>query len=149
MADLAEHSATCLRLLGREFKEVHAFLDQFFQKYGMSHRCLLHHQLGVGIIAAQLGEESRPAVELHIIEDLLPGLELDQDWQTLRGQIPKSWKDYPEPLFVDLALYDQLDQDLKDLYLELIDEEMKEAFALTKKTRKRMEKTLRAIETKK
>lgn len=125
MADLTGHSATCLRLLGLEFKEVHAFLDQFFPKYGMSHRCLLHHQLGVEILAAQFGEESRPAAELHIIEDLRPGVELDQDWQNLKSQIPRSWKDYPEPLFVDLALYDQLDQDLKDLYLELVDEEMK------------------------
>lgn len=144
-----EHKATSLRLLGCGFKEVHAFLDQFFEKYGMSHRCLLHHQLGVELAAAQFGEETRPAAELHIIEDLLPGVELDQDWQNFRSQIPGSWKDYPEPLFVDLALYDEFDQDLKDLYLELVDGEMKEAFALTKKTRKRLEKTLRDLETKK
>lgn len=149
MADLTEHSATCLRLLGREFKEVHAFLDQFFPKYGMSHRQILHHQLGIALAAAQFREDSRPAAELHIIEDLLQGVELDQDWQTLRDHIPGSWKDYPEPLFVDLALYDQLDQDLKDLYLELVDGEMKEVLSLTKKTRKRLEKTLRGLEAKK
>lgn len=133
MADLTEHSATCQKLLGKAFKEVHSFLDQFFPKYGMSHRCLLHHLLGVELIAAQFGEETRTAAELHIIEDLLSGVELDQDWQNLRSQIPRSWKDYPEPLFVDLALYDEFDQDLKDLYMELIDGEKKEALSLTKK----------------
>ena len=115
----------------------------------MSHRQILHHQLGIELVTAQFGENVRAAAELHIIEDLLPGVELNQDWQTLRGQIPRSWKDYPEPLFVDLALYDQLDQNLRDLYLELVDGEMKEVLSLTKKTRKHLEKTLRDLEAKK
>lgn len=119
------------------------------EKFYPFYRQILHHQLGIELVAAQFGEDTRIAAELHIIEDLLPGLELDQDWQTLRGQIPGSWKDYPEPLLLDLALYDQMDQDLKDLYLGFIDGEMKEAFSLTKKTRKRLEKTLRGLEAKK
>lgn len=118
MADLTAHSATSLRLLGREFKEVHAFLDHFFPKYGISHRQILHHQLGVELVTAQFGEETRPAAELHIIEDLLPGVELGQDWQTLREQIPATWFPYGEPLFVDLALYDELAQELLNIYGE-------------------------------
>lgn len=118
MADLTEHCATCQKLLGNAFKEVHAFLDHFFPQYGMSHRQILHHQLGVELIAAQFGEEVRAAAELHIIEDLMPGVELDQDWQTLRGQIPTTWLPYGEPLFVDLALYDELAQELLNIYGE-------------------------------
>lgn len=118
MPDLTEHSATCQRLLGRKFEEVHAFLDYFFPKYGMSHRQILHHQLGVELVTAQFGEEARATAELHIIEDLLPGVELDQDWQTLRGQIPATWLPYGEPLFVDLVLYDDLAQELLDIYGE-------------------------------
>jgi hypothetical protein len=118
MADLAGHCATSLRLLGREFEEVHAFLGHFFPKYGMSHRQILHHQLGVELVTAQFGEEARAAAELHIIEDLLPGIEFDQDWQTLTGHIPATWLDYGEPLFVDLALYDELAKELLDIYAE-------------------------------
>ena len=118
MADLTEHCATSLRLLGRKLEEVHAFLDHFFPQYGMSHRQILHHQLGVELVTAQFGEEARTAAELHIIEDLLPGVELDQDWQTLSGQIPATWLPYGEPLFVDLALYDELAQELLNIYGE-------------------------------
>ena len=118
MADLTEHSATCQKLLGEAFEEVHAFLDHFFPKYGMSHRQILHHQLGVELVTAQFGEESRTAAELHIIEDLLPEVKLDQDWQDLRHQIPANWLPYGEPLFVDLALYDKLAQELLDIYGE-------------------------------
>ena len=118
MADLTEHSATCQKHLGRAFEEVHAFLDHFFPKYGMSHRQILHHRLGIELVSAQFGEEARAAAELHIIEDLLPGVELDQDWQTLRGHIPATWLPYGEPLFVDLALYDDLAQELLNIYGE-------------------------------
>ncbi|MFQ6759457.1 hypothetical protein MWR57_12730 [Desulfovibrionaceae bacterium CB1MN] len=118
MPDLTQHSATCQKLLGKAFKEVHAFLDHFFPQYGMNHRQILHHRLGIDLTAAQFGEETRIAAELHIIDDLLPGVEFDQDWQTLRGQIPATWLPYGEPLFVDLTLYDELAQELLNIYGE-------------------------------
>ncbi|MBU4337786.1 MAG: hypothetical protein KJ548_14585 [Actinobacteria bacterium] len=118
MADLTEHNATCQKLLGEAFEVVHAFLDHFFPKYGMSHRQILHHQLGVALVTAQFGEETKTAAELHIIEDLMPGVELDQDWHNFRCQIPATWLEYGEPLFLDLALYDVLAQELLDIYGE-------------------------------
>jgi len=77
MADLTGHCATCQKLLGEAFEEVHAFLDYFFPKYGMSHRQILHHQLGVELVAAQFGEEIRNmwgdeaaiAAKIHILVD--------------------------------------------------------------------------------
>lgn len=72
----------------------------------------------MGLVTAQFGEEARAAAELHTIEDLLPGIEFDQDWQTLMGHIPATWLDDGEPLFVDLALYDELAKELLDIYAE-------------------------------
>lgn len=149
MPDILDHSTDCERLLGQPWAEVHAFLDQYFATYGPAHRLLLHHQLGVVLIIKRFGEAARPAAELHILRDLQPERELGQAWQDLLGEIPESWQDYGEPVLLDLALQDQLDQELQDLYLDLIAGEVKEATNLARATREHLESTLAALESKK
>ncbi len=75
-----EHAKRTLRIYGRRAEEVHIFLDQFFPKYRISHRRLLHHRLGIELIVKQFGEEARGPAELHIIDDL--------------GCAPKTWLDH-------------------------------------------------------
>lgn len=116
-ACLHEHIADCQRLLGQPWSEIHAYLDQYFATYGLAHRLLLHHHLGVALIVKRFGEAARPAAELHILRDLQQERELDQTWQALLVEIPRSWQDYPEPVMLDLDLQDQLDQELQDLFV--------------------------------
>jgi hypothetical protein len=76
--------------LGKDFTQVHAYLDQFDLIYGMSHRQLFHHQAGIDLIVRKFGKEARAAAEIHIIENLLPNAPIEK-WQELRDMIPKSW----------------------------------------------------------
>ena len=145
MPDLLEHTSDCQRLLGQPWPEVHTYLDRYFTTYGQAHRLLLHHQLGVDLIIKRFGEAARPAAELHILRDLEPGRELGPTWPDLRGEIPRSWSDYPEPVFLDPDRQDQLDQDLRDLYLDLVGAKLKKATDLTAATRERLEDTLKAL----
>jgi len=116
MAHQSQHCTDCQRLLGQTFAPVHAFLDQYATKYGgLGHRLLLHHRRGVELVAKRFGEEARPAAELHIIRDLLPAADLG-GWETLLDQIPADWQEYGEPVFLDLAHYDQMERDLKELF---------------------------------
>jgi hypothetical protein len=117
MAHFEKHNETTIRLLGKDFAPVHAFLDQFYPVYGMSHRQLFHHQAGIELIVKKFGEEAGTAAEIHIIEDLFPLAEIEK-WGELRDMIPKSWADYGEPFFLNLALYDQIEVELENLYGE-------------------------------
>jgi hypothetical protein len=70
MSSLEEHEAHCLKVLGRPWTEVHAWLDQYFvQVPGMAHRIVLHHHLGIGLGVVTFGEEARAALELHVRND--------------------------------------------------------------------------------
>ena len=53
----------------RRADEVHVFLDQFFPKYKISHRRLLHHRLGVELAVRHFGETAWGPAELHILDD--------------------------------------------------------------------------------
>lgn len=117
MAHFEKHSATTLRLLGKDFAQVHAFLDQFYPVYGMSHRQLFHHQAGIELIVRKFGEDARAAAEIHILEDLLPHADIEK-WKELREAIPASWTDYGEPFFLHLELYDRFDLELENFYSE-------------------------------
>lgn len=64
------HQATSRRLLGRDFAEVHAYLDRYYWEFGTGHRCVLHHRRGIEKIVERFGEDAREPAELHILEDL-------------------------------------------------------------------------------
>lgn len=96
-----QHAKHTLRIYGRRADEVHAFLDQFWPKYRISHRRLLHHRLGVELAVRQLGETAWGPAELHIIDDL--------------GCIPETWLDH-DPRVVYLEPCDEPSQE-EDLIL--------------------------------
>lgn len=76
MSSLEEHEEHCLKTVGRPWTGVHLWLDQYFaQVPGEAHRVALHHRLGVESGVLEFGEEARPALELHIVDDLgvIPG----------------------------------------------------------------------------
>ena len=100
-----EHAESCKNQLGRSFLEVHRFLDQFYRDFGLGHRSMLHHQLGIEVIEKEFGEEARRPAELHIREDT-------------GGDLPEDWSYYGKPLFVQIKEYARLCAALRQIYGE-------------------------------
>ena len=44
MPTYQKHCEECLIKLGKEFKEVHLWLDEFFREQGPKHRNIRHHE---------------------------------------------------------------------------------------------------------
>ena len=61
-------------------KEIHIFLDQYFRIYGIDHRVVLHHKLGIQYIAEKFGPDTIPIAENHI----------RMDWN---GELPEDHND--------------------------------------------------------
>lgn len=110
------HQASSRRLLGRDFAEVHAYLDRYYWEFGIGHRCVLHHRRGIEKIVERFGEDAREPAELHILEDQQLAEKIDENWRDLRHLIPASWKDYGEPVLLHLEQYDLLAAELDKLY---------------------------------
>lgn len=75
MAYRKEHEGDCLTILGKSYKEVHAFLDQYVKKYPVhifddQHRKYLHNEKGLNEIREKWGDEAVKAGMLHIAVDL-------------------------------------------------------------------------------
>lgn len=70
--NLEEHCLECVQKLGKPFKEVHQFLDEFAhsKQYGMRHRFIRHHLKGIEEVKRKFGVEAEQAAKLHIISDL-------------------------------------------------------------------------------
>ena len=73
MANRAEHCRECKEKMGKEFDEVHKWLDGLASpKKGyldMNHRRWRHHDEGVEEIRLMYGDEAAKAAEMHIITD--------------------------------------------------------------------------------
>lgn len=69
MALLTVHEQDCRRLLGRPFREVHLFLDEFHAEEGPTHRRHRHHREGLAEVRDRWGELAAQAARLHIIRD--------------------------------------------------------------------------------
>lgn len=69
MAYLHEHCADCQKLLGREWKEVHQWLDALVKEYGQDHRRHRHHVEGIEEIRKMWGDEAATAAKIHILVD--------------------------------------------------------------------------------
>jgi len=69
MADLDEHCADCLKILGKDYKEVHLWLDEYFTKLGHKHRSIRHHEEGIKEAIEKFGIEGGKAAEIHIRKD--------------------------------------------------------------------------------
>lgn len=74
MARIEEHMEDCERMLGKPYKEVHKFLDQYaetFPVYYLAeyHRSFLHNKYGIGVVKAIWGLEAERAAKIHIVRD--------------------------------------------------------------------------------
>lgn len=122
----SEHRQSCEEKLGRPYGEVHQFLDRFYCKYGVWHRMLLHHRLGIELVGVVFGEECRKAAELHIIEDIIKpherkGLVGGSDaWEDFLRKIPHTWRNYGEPILHVSELHQEMEKDLRELYGEKV-----------------------------
>lgn len=65
-----EHENISMAMFGKKYREVHEFLDQFFPKYGICHRVVLHHRLGISLVVQKFSGATRAAAEQHIIDDM-------------------------------------------------------------------------------
>ena len=76
MSSLQEHCEECQKALGKEYKEVHEWLDELFRYMpgDVGHRFFRHHKEGVEKIRERWGDEAAKAAEMHIRADY-PGLE--------------------------------------------------------------------------
>ena len=69
MAHHTKHCEDCQQLLGRDWKEVHEWLDELFQTCGPSHRRHRHHIEGIEEVHRMWGDEAALAAKVHIIVD--------------------------------------------------------------------------------
>jgi hypothetical protein len=69
---LADHCAECEQVLGKSFIDVHIWLDQyaFTPEYGMRHRRVRHHEVGIREAMKLFGDDAGEAARLHILADL-------------------------------------------------------------------------------
>ncbi len=76
MARILEHINDCEELLGRPYKEVHEFLDQYAEVFFVGvfdeyHRTFLHNSAGLAVIEAERGREAKTAAEIHLVRDYI------------------------------------------------------------------------------
>ena len=82
MANLEEHCRDCIKELGKDFKEVHLWLDELFKILGPKHRSSRHHKDGVEQVRKKWGDIAAKAAEIHIIKDCgkIPNVNEAQMW---------------------------------------------------------------------
>jgi hypothetical protein len=83
MALLQEHCDDCLRELGKEYTEVHKWIDELFVKLGPKHRSARHHEGGIKQVIEKFGKEAGKAAEIHIRKDcngMIPTEQQAQMW---------------------------------------------------------------------
>ena len=85
MAKRGWHIFIDRRHLGREFNDVHAWLDTFYATHGGFHRSFRHHREGVEEIRKAWGDEAARAAELHIILDM-GHIPTKEDWEERTSQ---------------------------------------------------------------
>jgi len=74
MAKISTHCEDCEKVLGKPFKEIHEWLDEYAKKYDPRlylerHRMYRHHDKGVQEVREKFGYYSAQAAKLHIIRD--------------------------------------------------------------------------------
>ena len=88
MSSYEEHCSDCRKKLGKEYGEVHKWLDEFFAKMGwdVKHRDIRHHEVGIEEVRKMWGEEAAKAARLHIEADFYGYVPKDADdvlkWRT-------------------------------------------------------------------
>jgi hypothetical protein len=64
-----EHRNRSRAIQGRDWRDLHRWLDQYAGLYCGWHRIVLHHQLGIKLAVQRFGEAAREAAELHVKDD--------------------------------------------------------------------------------
>lgn len=59
--------------------EIHQYMDQFYFLFGQDHRVVIHHELGLKLVAKVFGPEAIPIAEQHIRDDWDGWLPIDMD----------------------------------------------------------------------
>ena len=97
MAKCEDHCFVDAQHLGREFPEVHRWLDHFAATEGNQHRRRRHHREGVEITREQWGDQAALAAELHIMIDMghIPSA---ADWERGGRVDPAGSLDYMDPM---------------------------------------------------
>ena len=87
---LDQHCSRSITMFGKDYKEVHVWLDEFAGKpeYGMRHRRVRHHIEGVRWVRENLGAEAALAALQHVTDDLR-----EEGWKE-GDPIPKDERDY-------------------------------------------------------
>jgi hypothetical protein len=90
MPTFEEHCAESFKTFGKEFTQVHIWLDEFAgtPEYGFRHRKKRHHEAGIQIVAELFGEDAALAARQHIISDL------KQEGWTEKDRFPRNEADY-------------------------------------------------------
>lgn len=78
MAEIVEHEKDCRRYLGKDYKEVHNFLDQYAKHFPVGffvdyHRSFLHNSYGLDIIKSRWGSQAYIAGLIHLFRDYMEG----------------------------------------------------------------------------
>lgn len=50
-------------------KEIHEFIDQYWNDFERDHRCIFHHRKGIDYLINKFGEDSRPIILQHLRDD--------------------------------------------------------------------------------
>ena len=80
VASFHQHLSTDRRHLGKEFPEVHRWLDAFYKTHGTFHREKRHHWEGVEEVRTLWGDEAAKSAELHILLDM-GHIPIRTDWE--------------------------------------------------------------------
>ncbi len=90
MPSFAEHCAESLKTFGKDYAEVHLWLDEFAGTagYGFRHRKKRHHEAGIRQVAELFGSAAVLAARQHIIADL------KQEGWTEKDRFPRDEADW-------------------------------------------------------
>ena len=71
MASLQVHCNDCVKRLGKPYKHVHRYLDQYARNFKGSklHRYILHNKRGIEKVRRRWGNEAAEAAKIHIWRD--------------------------------------------------------------------------------
>lgn len=68
---LEDHCKRSLATFGGEFREVHIWMDAFYDSIGARHRRERHHLKGIAEARALFGDIGGKVAEQHVVDDLL------------------------------------------------------------------------------
>jgi hypothetical protein len=69
MATLEQHEADCVKMLGKPFRDVHLWLDEYSRTQGGLHRKFRHHREGIEEARILFGNDGAAAAIVHILRD--------------------------------------------------------------------------------